>query len=240
MRKQVPFVKGKLFQAILSQGKAFVSWIAAGKGKLLQASFCKPMHLAVDEACILSQGHSFCKVLWHSNALLQGFPRRTFCKGYPFPRAGTSIATQDLLQGQTRALLQGSPFARPLSQGSLEVSSLKPGLVYRRCKRILYLGASCWLSFVALTPIDTLCVRVEMCPTKSSALKHQWNLVLIYQASFARCKKLWCLLTMWNDFLSLSLDHASSHWYSDMHCCAFCHAFLYSDLVRKRPASSQI
>ena len=115
--KQVPFVKGKLFQAILSQGPAFASWIAAGKGKLL-------------------------KVLWHSNALLQGFPRRTFCKGYPFPRAGTSIATQDLLQGQTRALLQGSPFARPLSQGSLEVSSLKPGLVYRRRKRILYLGAS--------------------------------------------------------------------------------------------------
>ena len=151
--KQVPLSRASFFKQSFH------------KGQLLQAG-------------LLLARASFYKQAFASQCTWQWMKHASFLKDIPFPRCcgiampfckaspGEPFARVILSQGLVLQL-QPKTFCKVRPGPSLEVSSLKPGLVYRRCKRILYLGASFWLSFVALRPIDTLCVRVEMCPTTS-------------------------------------------------------------------------
>ena len=83
-------------------------------------------------------------------------------------------------------------------------------LVKKRWSKILYLPTTLLDSLVEDTPIDTEWVSLLIWPTKSSPLKHQCSFGLRCFEFHSKCKKEWCLATMWNDFLSFSKDHALS------------------------------
>jgi hypothetical protein len=88
-------------------------------------------------------------------------------QGYPEAEVQTSLS-----QGYPKAIRLHLPFFQRSKENSCNVSS-KFSLVRRRCRRILYFGATLALNLLAATPGLMLKVRQEILPTKSSLEKHQ-------------------------------------------------------------------
>lgn len=119
----------------------------------------------------------------HPTCLLHWYPRpehqTSLFQGYPGPEHHTSLIARvseaehqvSLSQGHPKAEVAASFFQRS-KENSCKVSS-NFSLVRRRCRRILYFGATLALNLLAATPGLMLKVRQEILPTKSSLEKHQ-------------------------------------------------------------------
>ena len=106
---------------------------------------------------------------------------------YPEAEVQTSLS-----QGYPKAIRLHLPFFQRSKENSCNVSS-KFSLVRRRCRRILYFGATLALNLLAATPGLMLKVRQEILPTKSSLEKHQVLFGFRYLLFSTKCWKEWNL-----------------------------------------------
>ena len=84
----------------------------------------------------------------------------------------------------------------------------------------------------------TLCVSLDILPTKSSPFQQLCTVGLRYLALKRRCINVWCLATMLNDFLPFSKDHAFKKEYSSKNPFPRASDVSYSSLERNVPALS--
>ena len=139
----------------------------------------------------------------HPTCLLHWYPRpehqTSLFQGYPGPEHHTSLIARvseaehqvSLSQGHPKAEVAASFFQRS-KENSCKVSS-NFSLVRRRCRRILYFGATLALNLLAATPGLMLKVRQEILPTKSSLEKHQVPFGFRYLLFSTKCWKEWNL-----------------------------------------------
>ena len=104
-------------------------------------------------------------------------------QGYPKAEVQTSLS-----QGYPKAIRLHLPFFQRSKENSCNVSSIL-SLVRRRCRRILYFGATLALNLLAATPGLMLKVRQEILPTKSSLEKHQVLFGFRYLLFSTKCWK---------------------------------------------------